>query len=102
MKHCLICTRAVSDGSCVTFELRADEEALLVKAGVETMGPLVYCKSCWGILNDPVAAPQLMRAATERLMLQYGVPPARAKAAADKLHTGLVEAQRRRKHKSVT
>jgi hypothetical protein len=96
MKPCIVCARPTLDG--ISFELRADEEAVFIKAGIESPGPLTYCKSCWAILRDPVAAPQLMRGAAERVMLRSGVPPVRARAAADKLHTRLVDAQRRRHH----
>lgn len=99
MTSCVVCGKPAQGG--VTFELRPDEEAALVKAGVDAAGPLSYCKACWGILKDPVAAPQLMRGAAERLMVRYGVPPLRAKAAADKLFTRLVESQRRRLHKTL-
>lgn len=99
MTNCIVCGRPGVGPGCVSFELRADEEATLVNAGIESPGPLVYCRTCWSILKDPVAAPRLMRGAAERLMLRYGVPPMRAKAAADRLHTQLVEAQRRRHHK---
>lgn len=101
MKTCVVCLRRVFEASCVCVEPTAAEEAVLVKAGVEDMASLVYCKSCWAILGDPKAAPQLMRSTAERLMLRYGVPPVRAKAAADKLYMRLVEAQRRRQHGSL-
>jgi len=99
MRDCILCGRRAPDG--VSFELRPDEEATLIKAGFESPGPLSYCKPCWSILKDPVAAPQLMRGAAERMMLRYGVPPVRARAAAEKLYTRLIESQRRRQHKSL-
>ena len=98
---CIVCGRPAPAANGVSFELRPDEEATLVKAGIESPGPFTYCRSCWSILKDPVAAPQLMRGAAERLMLRYGVPAGRAKVAADKLYTRLVESQRRRQHKSL-
>jgi hypothetical protein len=100
MKTCIVCERSTPDASCVCLELRADEEITFVKAGVKPPASLVYCKPCWSILKDPQAAPQLMRGTAERLMLRFGVAPHRAKRAADKLFTRLIESQRNRLHKT--
>jgi len=101
MKTCIVCGRPTPEAAGVSFELRPDEEAALVQAGIDAPGPLSYCHQCWAILKDPTAAPQLMRSAAERVMLRYGVAPVRAKAAADKLYSRLVESQRLRQHKTL-
>lgn len=100
MKACIVCGRPTPEAASVCIELRPDEEAALIQAGVEAPGPLTYCNSCWTILKDPSAAPQLIRSAAERVMLRYGVGSVKAKAAADRLYSRLLELQRLRQHKT--
>lgn len=100
MKICGVCERPHPEANCQIFELTAEEEAALVKRGLEPPAEFVYCKACWALIKDPETGPRLMRGTAERQMLRLGVNPLRARKIADRYFNRLVELQRNRHHKT--